>query len=861
MTLIPVRRLFRKGWSVFWATTYDCEVVAFDEYFLGQLRHGGLNATILADHRALSETWRALTDAGMLGRVRRVNRDFLLRQVSWHARAFHPKTYLFGNEEGGTLVVGSGNAGVSGLGIGHEVFSTFVSSDTDDLREIAAWRDWMEEVVSLLDDGLVAARWSDAKSRMPWLSAASTMGASRFVSNLHTALIDRFLDGLPEVIDELHVSAPFWDEDLEAFSRLLDSTDASQVHVYLGERARVDGAALRRLLQDRAVSAHLWTYDQPEFVHAKLVAALSEGWGRLLSGSANASRAALMASARRGNVEAGVLTEGDADEIRALFTPAGLTLVALVPDDLVRFTADRPEATADLSHRLIRAELLPDGHLSIAVTPAPVPDVRVAGVGSDEPAVAVTIIPGPGTDLYPDLARGRTEDGWTSPATLVELVDGDGVVVSNRVAIDEPQALLAALAERDDTDRGALSDLDWHDLDNPVGAILEELQASCHFEAGRARKRRLVAQTETVAESDACFWQRLDKLDLVAAAGQRHSRFVRGHLDDDPTFAWLRTMLVQAPYLPELRALGDDTGSRDDEDPNEADHRWSVEARRRVRVFNVLKRWCRAVRDPELLALDPMLAAENYRALLHALGELWQGDRQARYLDEEHLHALLFQLLESMVGRGTNKGVFLVVDAATRERMLASLRANGAVDHVATLLFDVLRPQRRRLIDTVHTWQPILVTALKTGLVDTANVVIRDHLQWAAEFVDENGWCRRCEAEYGVHVAFAHEKLAAGYEVMLEMSGVMSLLDDPRAMSILQALLRFRRAAGIVLASHESDDRISLRDGDNAFARVGGQLLTSPAVVAFDQLQSIPDGRTLGSLFAAAEKCSMMAAA
>ena len=81
MTL-AVRRLFHRQLSVFWATTYECDVVAFDEYFLGQLRPDDLNATILADHRALSEAWNALIDTEQAARLRRVNRDYLLRPVA-----------------------------------------------------------------------------------------------------------------------------------------------------------------------------------------------------------------------------------------------------------------------------------------------------------------------------------------------------------------------------------------------------------------------------------------------------------------------------------------------------------------------------------------------------------------------------------------------------------------------------------------------------------------------------------------------------------------------------------------------------------------------------------------------------------
>src|SRR5260370_26382188 len=101
---VAVRRLFNRNWSVLWATTYTCGVVAFDEYFLGQLRPDDLNVTILADLGALTEAWSAIEETSGLSRLRRLNRTYLLRSVAWHGHAFHPKTYLFRNEHAALLL-------------------------------------------------------------------------------------------------------------------------------------------------------------------------------------------------------------------------------------------------------------------------------------------------------------------------------------------------------------------------------------------------------------------------------------------------------------------------------------------------------------------------------------------------------------------------------------------------------------------------------------------------------------------------------------------------------------------------------------------------------------------------------------
>jgi HKD family nuclease len=851
--ILPIRRFFHHQISVFWATTYECDVVAFDEYFLGQLRQDALNATILADYQALSEAWDALIDTGQIARLRRINRNYLLRPVAWHGRSFHPKTYLFANEQAGTLLVGSGNATLSGLASGHELFSAFRSSDPVGLAAICHWRDWMDRLVALLDDQPVETRWADAKARLSWLHATMLGEPSPFVSNIETPLIEQFLDGLGDHITELHVSAPFWDERLMALSRLLDATRPDSVHIYLSKGSKINGSALRRLLEKQVADVRLWTYSKPHFVHAKLVAALEGETGRLLSGSANLSYVALLAKAEAGNVEAGVLQNADAAAGRSLFQPEDLELVPLAPEDLEQYRTDVSEPEATYPYRLLRAEKLPDGHLSLAAEPIPPDGTFVIGVGLDQTKLPLVIVASDrSTALYNHLARARTVTAWESVSVLVELVNAEGKPISNRVPIDDPVALETALRKREERDQGALSELEWDELETPVGRILQDLQASCFFEPRKAKGRKnLAIQREILAEGDSSFWERRGEIDVEAAATYQRSRFARGYLDTDPVFAQLHSMLIQAPYLPELRTIRPEPvgDASEEEDPEAAHHRRSIDTRLRMRIFNVLKRWCRAVRDPQLLALDSVFCVHNYRALLQALGEFWWGDGEGgRYFDDDHLHALLHELLESLVGEGTNKGLFRLVDDATSARLIADLREHGATNNVGILLYDVLRPGRRDRMHRVLKWQPILIPALSYGVVEPPQEEIRAELEWAAEFVDEAGWRQRIKHQYGVEVEFT-KGLADGYEFMLLITGLQGLLTDPRAPQIVTSLLKFRPCTGFVLALSKSNDRISFRDGGYVSAKVSGVPLRSLTTITLAHLAILLQDASLGVLF------------
>jgi hypothetical protein len=86
-------------------------------------------------------------------------------------------------------------------------------------------------------------------------------------------------------------------------------------------------------------------------------------------------------------------------------------------------------------------------------------------------------------------------------------------------------------------------------------------------------------------------------------------------------FRELEIMLAKAPVEhPLLRlvsgAFGDEQSPGEDDKPGVS---WSLEARQRVRVTNVLSRWCRAVSDPRHALLRPDAPATNYQALLSVL--------------------------------------------------------------------------------------------------------------------------------------------------------------------------------------------------------------------------------------------------
>ena len=86
---------------------------------------------------------------------------------------------------------------------------------------------------------------------------------------------------------------------------------------------------------------------------------------------------------------------------------------------------------------------------------------------------------------------------------------------------------------------------------------------------------------------------------------------------------------------------------------------------------------------------------------------------------------------------------------------------------------------------------------------------------------------------------------------MLVLSGIGDLLADPKALAVLQAALNFRPASGIVVAVEGRPDRVSIREGEQAFARIGDRMYESEQAVSPDQLLVASSEAGLGYLFGA----------
>ncbi|WP_028061001.1 phospholipase D-like domain-containing protein [Candidatus Solirubrobacter pratensis] len=837
---------FRPGTRAFWGTTYALELTLFDQYLLRQLGGPPLNVVVLADHWKLSQMWDRLEpDEHYL--ARQANRVYLLRGVQLPGGgAFHPKTFLFARRDEATLVIGSGNLTRSGLDAGKEVFTSFDTSTDEGLATLRAWARWIGWLVDNADDEQLSRRFTALREQSPWMPGP--VGPTPFAVNDEQPLLEQFVEQLPGTVDELHVSAPYYDRDALALAGVLGRTSPKRLHLYLGLATSVHGPSLAGVLQAAGCDVHLHRFEPATFVHAKLVGAVCGDQGLLLCGSPNLSRAALTlthADASRGNCEVALIRRGSADQVRHPFLSSGLELIDVPTDHLhdLKFDSDDPAEGRPIV-ALRRATWRKDGRIAITAEPEPEPGQQLAWAHGTTP-------------LDGNLSNEALAD-HDEPPRLAWLADRDGEIVSNAVAIDDPNALDRSLASRDPS-RDRPGEMHEQDAETPLGRLMGWLHQQCIFDIDEtpAARRAQGAQDEAPEEESTDFWDRLISEELNYDPRTQNYRRIGptvmpiGH----DLFRELEIMLAKAPLdHPVLRLI---TGAPTGEPPPEGDDgptgvSWSLEARQRVRVTNVLSRWCRAVSDPRHALLRPDAPAANYQALVSVLVTAWAEGA----LDEDRLVRLAGELFGAFLGDGKSPGFLGRADEQLRATVLYQLD-DAVSEWAAALAYLALRPHRPWK-SIVYEWQPYL----RRGLIDsnvmsvgerTGELVgrvlgeehdqreIEDVLLARAEYLDEEKWCEGLAETLGLRRVALRNIGNEHVPLRIIIDGIKDPLADPRVVEAALNAMRFRKTEAIGI---EAGDCVAvLRPGHPAVARMGsmagGTRLKSTVVITADRLAAI----------------------
>jgi hypothetical protein len=238
--------------------------------------------------------------------------------------AFHPKLVVITGERSATVAVGSGNLTLGGWHENAELW-TILRGDAEGalgtFHQLAAWLRGLPRQVRFsarVEDAL--GRVADALDRLP-----ATDPGPRLVSSLERPIIDQLPAG---PVDTLTVATPFLDEQAHAVDALAErlSPQRLEVLVQLGIGVFAGEALAQVLARQQGVALPI---DTSRYHHGKLFEWASAGRRFALTGSPNASAAALLlAMADGGNCELGLLTELEASCRPPVGQPLGVELTS-----------------------------------------------------------------------------------------------------------------------------------------------------------------------------------------------------------------------------------------------------------------------------------------------------------------------------------------------------------------------------------------------------------------------------------------------------------------------------------------------------------------------------------------------------
>jgi hypothetical protein len=864
----PIDELFKSDRVGLWATTYNLQLALFNEYLLRRLGDPPLNIAVLADRRCLDRVLAAIP-RDRLDLVGPVNRRWLLRAVQLGTGRFHPKSYLIVTARTAKLLVGSGNLTTSGLDGGREVFTSFTSGSPVGDAAITSWRQWMRRLVALIGDVRLAERFADLEERIPSQTRLTVVAESPLWHNLDAPLADQFCSAIAAratTLDELVVTAPFYDETGEALARLAARLAPRAIRLYTATSTSVDGYHLVRRLSALGAPVEIVAYQPDRFTHAKLIGVTSGSHGWLLSGSPNLSHAALTLTAGPGNVELAVFCALSAEQLHARFLPLDTTAEPKPLESLTSFTyQSSPESDQEQPHvTILSGTLRQDGRAHIVASQPVQSAWRLADHNGSQP-------------LVPSGTAAETVGPLSGP--IVRLVDAEGAIISNRVVLDDPDALarILAVGQRPGSSRPA--ELTAPDTESPLGEALLWIHHNMVMDVTEQAPPGGDAGGDGRPGSpdDDDLWTRLEKERL----GRDPRASIYPHLFGDrngptdvmdPLVELLEAMRNRAPATPPTPVIRPHPGGTD-EPKRKPGVTWSVTARIRVRARNVLRRWAAAQTDPRLSWVNPLAPLGNLRAIASVFALLWT--RYSTFdgiaeLSAADLDDLWHRWFAPFVGTGRDDGWLDRLSLTPAQ--LARTLDHEFIENITKLCLLAIREGRDRR-QRVIAWQPTLQAAFDRDLIDVTSAVtddicaivgrevtvqqLSDDLLNCLTFLDDALWCDRMRSALGLKT-LSLEAVEAGQavSVRLKIAGIENPLYDTRVPHLILAARRYRRADSIAIFSEDHKWRLVVAGGMPILylpSRVGDTLESAP--VATDAIEHLADAQgVLADFFAETEK-------
>lgn len=441
--LAPLELVSAHSWRRTTFTTYALSLAFFEAVILDALvRGGGREALILADVEGVRG---ALGEQG----ARRVGKDYDLEPVAVRFAAFHPKISVLSADGDCHLLVGSGNLTFGGWGGNLEIIEHLHPSFAADAFDDAANFFELLAVGDRVRHG-AANRFSTIVDDL----RASIRGQARKGEiRLFHSLDGSISQKLAQVVEDLGgavrlvTAAPFWD-DGSAIDALCATLGLPEVFVHAHEGGSVEGTAgsnwpAHSVTTVQPVRLEVMNELKPRRLHAKVFEVLCKRGRILLSGSANATTAALGSNR---NVEACVARIQREATVGWTYSASEAPELRLGPDEEAE---DNPEAAGVLravleEDRVVGQVLTPPMNGAISVFQLTTERAEKLGettLGSDAtfsvhaPGLEVQSWKGGRLVLQVLSADGRRSEGFVSVAAFAEITRRAGAIAPRLMAV------------------------------------------------------------------------------------------------------------------------------------------------------------------------------------------------------------------------------------------------------------------------------------------------------------------------------------------------------------------------------------------------------------------------------------------
>lgn len=287
-------------------TTYALSLSFFESILLRSLRRVGCQ-----------ETWvitdvQGYRDSLIERRSQGVGQEFRLVPVSLKEGVFHPKCIYLVGEQVDVLLVGSGNLTFGGFGRNLEVIEVLLSTTAS-----SAFGDFAGFLTSIENragkdlhcpDLAWTKTFRDCAIRSSQLLPNSPLEQPRLIHTVDTSVISQLPTQITHLNPrELTIMSPFFDNDGNAVRSLADALGCTSVRIAVRPNEHKSNFPFKEALrwkQSKVVAVWPEASALKRPLHAKWIEARGEAGTAVLTGSINATTAALCTTR---NVEVGVL--------------------------------------------------------------------------------------------------------------------------------------------------------------------------------------------------------------------------------------------------------------------------------------------------------------------------------------------------------------------------------------------------------------------------------------------------------------------------------------------------------------------------------------------------------------------------